>query len=64
MRFSHYQDAETQRLMTETRRSDQLLSDRIKRLETLATWVREDLYPAVVAAAIAAGSTPPSAPPE
>lgn len=64
MRFSHYKDANLQRLVSETRRSIQLVIDRVKYLETLATWIRDDLYPAHVAAATAAGTTPASAPPE
>lgn len=61
--IGHYNDKETQQLATEVRQELSLDRDRLAYLELLAAWVRDDLYPAAVAAATAAGTAPPSAPP-
>lgn len=63
MSIGHY-SGELGRLATEVRQTVKQPFDRVTSLWRLAAWIRSDLYPAVVAAAVAAGSTPPTAPPE
>lgn len=63
MSISHYQ-GELGRLANEVRSMVKQPFDRVASMWRLAAWVRATLYPAVVAAAVAAGSPPPTAPPE
>lgn len=57
--FSHYQDAEVQRLSTEVQQAlaKELKRDRdrLAKLEALAAWVRDDLHPWLVTLAAFVG---------
>lgn len=70
MGFSHYEDRDLSRLKNEAQAGDKTLADRIKALEKRMSdaefferWVRETLYPYLVAFAAFAGYTAPPEPP-